>query len=475
MARAEVSKTELLVRFKPHLGIRGFSGIPAEISTVEDSLKKLKVSSPKELEKLREQLLNTASVERISPNLLYRPALHISIKETESVRSTVWTARDFGMGSVIAFLGEIAVGPGVPDVLLPSKQKQGSDPFIAQDWAMAKIGFPNLDLLDLAKPAPAMITAVIDTGVDYNHEDLISAYWRNPSNPKEVGYDFAHNSNKPYDIVKFDVEGCFKDRACATGTDQSKFLVNPGHGTHCAGHVGAVANNSLGIQGVGSLAATQIMGLKFFYDFGEEKAGQGDDVAAIKTIDYAIANGAKIISASWGGRTPREEAEKSELKDSLIRAQKAGILIFIAAGNDGVNQDEVEDPSYPAAFELDNIVTVAATDQNDALADFSNYGLKSVHIGAPGVKIFSTIVGSRYADVIARFKTSSGKDAQVDWNGTSMAAPIVAGAAALIWAKHPHENYHQIRDRILRNARPVTSLSGKIATGGVLDVGAALR
>ncbi len=474
-AGAQVSKTELLVRIKSDRGLHQMLGAFGSASTLDGDLKTIRAATPAALEKIRKQLSQSAQVDRISPNFLYRPALHVSVKLSEPVRSTVWSARDFGMGSVIALLGEVVLGSGVPDVLLPPQQKSGSDPLLSQDWAMSKIGFPNVEMLDFTKPQSQLITAVIDTGIDYNHEDLIAALWRNPNDAKEIGYDFAHNSNKPYDIVQFDVEGCFKDPSCATGADQSKFIVNPGHGTHCAGHVGAMANNSLGIEGVGSKTLTQIMGLKFFYDVGEEKAGQGDDVAAIKSIDYAIRNGAKIISASWGGRVDRDDAEKSELKDALIRARDAGVLVIIAAGNDGVDQDEIANPSYPAAYDLDNIVTVAATDQNDNLADFSSYGLKSVHIGAPGVKILSTTVGNKYADVIAKFHTSSGKEAQVDWNGTSMATPIVAGAAALIWAKHPGENYHQIRDRILKNARPVNGLAGKVSSGGVLDVSAALK
>src|SRR6185503_17174173 len=122
----------------------------------------------------------------------------------------------------------------------------------------------------------------------YNHEDLKGALWRDPSNPQIVGRDFAHNTDLPYDVLHFDLDGCMKDPACTSGETMGQYLTNPGHGTHCAGHVGAVANNSIGIQGVGG--KVQVMALKFFYDYtdGAANAGGGDDAAAIQAIDYAI-------------------------------------------------------------------------------------------------------------------------------------------------------------------------------------------
>lgn len=216
------------------------------------------------------------------------------------------------------------------------------------------------------------------------------------------------------------------------------------------------------------------MALKFFFDSGDAQAGGGDAAAAIQSIDYAIKHGAKVISASWGGTMPREVGEKNELKQALIRAQQAGVLFVVAAGNDGIDQDTDEQPSYPAAYDLDNFIVVAASDAQDQLADFSNYGAKSVHIAAPGVKILSTTADGKYSDTVAKFTDSHGKTKEMDWDGTSMAAPLVAGAVAAVWATHPSEDYHQIRDRVLRSVRKVPGLSDKVASGGVLDVSAAL-
>ena len=360
-----------------------------------------------------------------------------------------------------------------PEVMLPGVEARGVDPLAAQDWALAAIRMPKLS--KLALPKKQLTAAVIDTGVDYNHEDLASAMWRKPGNPREVGYDFAHDSAKPYDLVKFDIEGCLKDAACRAGVGSEKYMVNPGHGTHCAGHVGAVAGNAKGMLGVGGATAVKVMALKFFYDAGEEGAGQGDDAAAIRSIDYAVKNGARIISASWGGRQPRSMGQASELKAAIRRARDAGVLFIVAAGNDAVNQDTVADPSFPAAYtDLDNMIVVAASDAKDKLASFSNFGARSVHLAAPGVKILSTISGGSYSDAVARYQGADGQEHVIDWDGTSMATPIVAGAAALLWSQKPTESYLQIRNRLLKNVRKVAGLAGKVATAGVLDISAAL-
>jgi subtilisin family serine protease len=393
-------------------------------------------------------------------NLRYTHQLHL-----ERVREPTALLLPFPkLGGIAAF----ERARGIPDVLLPEVPSPiGADPLLLRDWAIRKI---QLQAASFQEALSTVTVAVIDTGVDYNHEDLRNAMWRKPSDPLEVGYDFAHDHPNPYDVKSFDLAACLRDERCSRGDDWQGLLANPGHGTHCAGHVAAIAQNTRGIRGVA--AGARIMALKFFYDAGERFAGTGDDEAAIRAIDYAIANGAKIISASWGGRHPHEEAQASELRNALLRARDAGILVVIAAGNDGINQDTVDDPVYPAAYasEMDHLIVVAASDQNDRLAPFSNFGERTVHLAAPGVKILSTTVGSSYSDIV-----DQADQIRIDWNGTSMSTPLVAGAAALIWSKFPHWSYREVRKRILDSARPVDSLSGKLATSGVLDVEAALR
>lgn len=447
------------------LSSKGTIGVKAQILNGEEGVVKLSFQDATRGREVMTALAASGEILNIAPNLRYRPAISYRPRAVVPANES---ERLFAM-PLLPFASPLAAST-FPEVQLPPAQKSGEDPLVTQDWALGNI---RLGEVKDSMVTTSIITAVIDTGIDYNHEDLTSGLWRKPGNPREVGYDFAHNVARPYDVLHFDVDGCLNNALCSIGIGTDKFLVNPGHGTHCAGHVAAVAKNALGMRGIG--AGARIMGLKFFKDFGEEGAGGGDDAAAIQSIDYAIKNGAKVISASWGGRTPRDEAEKSELKQALVRARNAGVLVVIAAGNDGIDQDSVDDPDYPAAFELDNMIVVAATDKNDALADFSNYGGRTVHIGAPGVKILSTTVGSKYSDTVARFKGKDGTEQTMDWDGTSMATPIVAGAATLLWSKYPKADYRWVRERILKTARRVPGLEGKVTTAGVLDVAAALK
>jgi subtilisin family serine protease len=464
-AWAEQNTSQLLVRFKDSAPVRYDFATSAEAAAA------------------RAKFLSQANVENVAPNFLYHAAISYHWRETgHALPGATFLAAPFaemfnrGVKFSTYSWGNLWDGSvQLPDVMpAPQNVIDGVDPLTGSDWAMAKINMPSVDQVrGFQNSAAPVIAAVIDTGVDYNHEDLNGAMWRNPSNPDEVGYDFAHNNNKPFDIRHFDIDGCFKDDACKLGQGQGKFLTNPGHGTHCAGHVGAVANNSIGIRGVGG--NVQVMALKFFYNADEPNAGSGDDVAAVQSIDYAIQHGAKVISASWGARNERTDADKSEIKNALMRAQSAGVLVVVAAGNDGIDQDGVADPDFPAAYALDNLLVVAASDQNDEIATFSNFGAQSVHIAAPGVKILSTTTGGTlYNDVVAAYTDANGNAHELDWDGTSMATPIVAGAAALVWSKYPDENYQQIKARILNSARPVADLRGKVVTGGVLNVSAAL-
>ena len=190
-----------------------------------------------------------------------------------------------------------------------------------------------------------LIVANIDTGVDYNHPDLAFNMWRNPSPSDKndvVGFDFVHNDGLPYDDNK--------------------------HGTHTAGTIGAVGGNGAGISGVSPRVS--IMALKFLS--GE---GSGSTSDAIRAIDYAIAHGAKILSNSWGGKGGDNKA----LRDAIERAREKDVLFVVAAGNDAEDNDG-KDPQYPAAFDNENLISVAATDKNDKLASFSNYGKKTTHL-----------------------------------------------------------------------------------------------
>src|SRR5439155_453265 len=216
-----------------------------------------------------------------------------------------------------------------------------------------------------------------------------------------------------------------------------------GHGTHVSGTIGAIGNNNVGVVGVAW--KVQIMACKFL-----DSTGNGFISDAVKCIDYARSKGARVINASWGTTTFTSQA----LRDAIDSARQAGIIWVAACGNS--SEDNAVDPIYPASYDLDNIISVAATTRTDDLAFFSNYGATTVDLGAPGAAIFSCWNGS---DSDYRY-----------YDGTSMAAPHVTGTCALLMAHFPNDNYQQIINRILSNVDPLPSLAGKCRSGGRLNL-----
>lgn len=352
----------------------------------------------------------------------------------------------------------------------------GSDPDFAQQWGMADVGVKNAWTRGRGKN---VVVAVIDTGVDYTHEDLADNMWRNPGEmgideqgrdkstndidddgnglrDDVMGWDFASNDNKPYDL----------------SVDPLQVLMgggNPGHGTHCAGNVAAVANNGKGVVGVAPEA--KILPIRFL-----NEKGKGDVANAVKAVNYAVRMGARVLSNSWGseGVEAGEEATTLALKDAIANAERAGVLFVAAAGNghQGIGYDNDTDPkpAYPASFDFENIVSVAALDSTGKLGSFSNWGAKTVDIGAPGVKVFATTVGGKYSDTVVDMY-----GIKATWDGTSMACPHVAGAAAAYLSKHPQAGYREIKQALLRSAKPLPALSGKSVSGGKLNVEALLE
>jgi len=223
------------------------------------------------------------------------------------------------------------------------------------------------------------------------------------------GYDFVNGDSDPWD--------------------------DHGHGTHCAGTIGAEANNGKGVAGVSW--GPKIMALKFL-----NNEGSGYTSGAIAAIDYAVMMGAHLTSNSWGGGS-----YSRALEDAIRAANTRGQLFVVAAGNDGRNNDV--GPTYPCNVNVENVICVAATAQNDQMASFSNYGAASVHIAAPGVKIYSTLPDNKYQA----------------YSGTSMATPHVAGAAALVLDFLPTLRHAEVREILLDSADRLDTLSGKVATG----------
>ncbi len=282
------------------------------------------------------------------------------------------------------------------------------------------------------------LVAVIDTGVDYTHEDLAQNIWVNPG---EIPGDGIDNDNNGFvdDIHGYNF-----------AYDNGNPMDDHDHGTHVAGIIGAVGDNGIGVAGVNW--NVKIMAVKFL-----DSSGSGSISDAIQGIYYAVNNGAQISNNSWGLNGAYSQA----LQDALQYARDAGHIFVAAAGNGnsaGVGQNNDVIPFWPANHDLDNVVSVAALDDNDQIASFSNYGATSVDVGAPGVHILSTTIGNTY-------KTFS---------GTSMATPHVTGLLSLIWDQHPDWNWQQVLDRFYETLEPVDSLEGITVTGSKINAAAAV-
>ncbi|WP_239698131.1 S8 family peptidase, partial [Microcystis aeruginosa] len=312
-----------------------------------------------------------------------------------------------------------------------------NDPSFNQLWGLHNTGqsggTPDADIdapeaWDIQTGNPNLVIGVLDTGVDYNHPDLAGNIWTNPG---EIagdgidndgngyiddirGWDFAYNDNNPSDVQ--------------------------GHGTHVSGTIAGKGNNGVGVTGVAWNA--KIMPLKFLDD-----TGSGTLSNAILAINYATAKGVKLTNNSWGGG-PYTQA----LYDAINAAGQAGALFIAAAGNNSANADI--NPMYPAAYNLANIVSVASTTRTDALSSFSNYGLTSVDLGAPGSDIYSLAPGGGYATL----------------SGTSMASPHVTGAAALLWSQNPTWTAQQVKNTLMNTGDSIAALAGKTVSGKRLNV-----
>lgn len=298
------------------------------------------------------------------------------------------------------------------------------------------LGSPDADIdgpeaWNVSTGDPNFVVAIIDTGTQYTHPDLAANIWTNPGEVAGNGID--DDGNGYVDDVR--------------GWDFWDHDNNPddpsGHGTHTAGTVGAVGDNGIGVAGVNWRC--KLMPLRFLGPSG----GYTSD--AVLAVQYAAQKGVQVSNNSWGGG-----GFSQSLYDAIDAAKSVGHLFCAAAGNNGTNIDS--SPFYPASYTLDNLISVAATDNDDARASFSNYGVSSVDLGAPGVSIASTYPGNGY----------------VYLSGTSMATPHVAGVAALVYAQNPGWSYGQVRNRLLSTVRPAASMAGVTASGGILDAAAAL-
>jgi thermitase len=305
------------------------------------------------------------------------------------------------------------VGPG---------GKEGADISAMRAWS-------------ITRGSDEIVVAVLDSGVDYKHPDLVNNIWQRPANVAEYEDRSLGTIDDVYGYNAVDNDGDPMD--------------DNGHGTHCAGIIGAEGGNGEGIAGVNW--TVQIMPLRFM-----NGAGIGTTKDAIECINYVINRrragvNVRIISASWGS-TQKSKA----LEDAIREAYDAGILFVAASGNSSTNNDRT--PHYPSSYNVGNIISVAALNRDDQLASFSNYGARSVHIAAPGVDILSTWLGNGFER----------------HSGTSMATPVVSGVAALILSESPDLSVDQLRAKVLESVDKLDNLKGKVSTAGRINAAKAV-
>ena len=309
-----------------------------------------------------------------------------------------------------------------------------NDPSYGQQYALPKMHVP--EAWDITTGSASVIVAIVDSGMQYTHPDLAANVYMNPNET----VDGIDNDGNGYvdDIRGWDFVGASLKKP----KPDNNVADTLGHGTRVAGVIGAVGNNSLGVTGLNW--NVRLMPLKVGAD---TTALDLSNAAILEAYDYARNNGARVINASFSG------PEYSHFEaDALQALHDAGIILCAAAGNK--TQSLETTPSYPASLNFPNIISVAATDSSELLASYSNYGSRSVDLGAPGSAIYTTSMTNTYASVY----------------GTSFSAPQMAGIVALMRARYPSLGVRDLRLMILEGTDPVASLAGKTVTGGRANV-----
>ena len=287
-----------------------------------------------------------------------------------------------------------------------------------------------------------VIVAIVDTGIDYYHQDLRENIWENPG---ETGLDLVGN-DKATNGIDDDRNGYIDDNhGWNFYYNNNDPLDDNRHGTHVAGIIGAAGNNGTGISGV--CWKTSLLPIKFL-----SPAGIGVTSDAVASINYCTQLGVDVSNNSWGG------GEYSRaLKDAIYNAGQANCIVVTAAGNEGKNISK--SPVYPAAYDLSNVLSVTASSQDGGLPLFANYGESNVDLAAPGVRILSTFPNDKYGYL----------------DGTSMAAPHVAGALAMLKSRYPNLSAGKLKNRLLAATDADPILEAKCQTGGRLNLYKALN
>jgi subtilisin family serine protease len=418
----EIAKSELIVRFKPGISL---SQIRAIAATKNDRV--------------------VDAVESV-PGQTFIDDLDNADPQVDADEYAAMTdVVEYAEPNRIVQLDDPSPGENVDDVDVNEYDaSQPNDPQFADQWALNNQGQnggkEHADIAALkawlkTRGSGDVVVAVLDTGIDYKHVDLRANMWTRPDNVPQYQDDELGSFD---DFHGFDINDNMSDP-----------MDDNGHGTHCAGIIGAEGDNGEGIAGINW--KVKLMPLKFL-----GRGGYGTTKAAIEAINYAIDRkkhgvNIRVINASWGS-TQNSKA----LQDAIKAAGDAGILFVAAAGNNGTDNDKR--PHYPSNYDLPNVISVAALDRNDMLTSFTNYGVKTVHIAAPGKDILSTWLDDKYREA----------------SGTSMAAPQVSGVAALIVANQPNISVAKLREKLLKCIDKLDTLNGKVASAGRLNAAKAL-
>lgn len=323
-----------------------------------------------------------------------------------------------------------------------------NDPRVQRVWSFENssrngVSVNKSYLSPLGTNKDEVIVAVVDTGVDYNHEDLKSVMW---INEREIPNNNIDDDNNGYVDDVYGINTLVKD---AQGNATGDPMASHAHGTHVAGTIGAAQNNKTGIAGIAS--KVKIMAIRTVPDRSDET-----DADVVESFLYAAKHGAKIINCSFGKNHNEGGMIVNETIDHI--GEDYGTLVIAAAGNDyGRNIDNRR--TYPASFESDYLMVVASTTSRGSLSYFSNIGPKSVDLAAPGSSVYSTTPRNSYGNM----------------SGTSMAAPTAAGVAAEVLSHMPELGPKELKQRLIDTVTKVPKFSGKMVSGGRIDLFNALN
>jgi subtilisin family serine protease len=385
---------EVLVKFKPASSMQGrmasmaIRGHAVVTNLDQPGWAQVRLAAGQTMATALAAYQDDPNVEYAQPNYIYRAAA----APNDNQYSQLWAFRNTGQ----------AVG-----TYAPNAGTAGDDMNLEPAW-------------DHITDCSSVVVAVIDSGINYNHEDLAANMWQGGSaNPKH-GHDFVDNDDDPMDPN--------------------------GHGTQVAGIVGAVGNNFTGITGVCQQA--RIMAVRVL-----DSAGSATTATIIQGMNFALNNGARVINMSVVG-----VGFDPLFSDAITNAQNSDVVVVVAAGNGSNDNDDTAGGRYPCNFTQPNLLCVAALDQRYALARFSSWGATSVDVGAPGTNILSTGAGAEI-----------GNSGYNTIDGTSMASPEVAGLATMLRAFNPQYTFADTVNAIRNGGRSIPALAGKTTTGKAVD------